>query len=180
MKIVQAGSLLLGILAAVFVVGGMVVPSLWQVSRSTIIAKNPEAIYPYLASLKKWEQWSVWTQENDPTLVYTYEGPESGKGAKQHWTSKKMGSGWLEITEANPETGIVYTLFIDMGRFQSTIQGSIKLEGGGTYTKLTWSDHGDAGENLLKKWMNMIMDPMLGRQLETSLVRLKTLIEKTH
>ncbi len=179
MKIVQAGSLLFFVLAAVFAVGGMVVPSLWQVNRSTIIAKNPEAIYPHLASLKAWEQWSVWTKAQDPTLVYTYEGPESGVGAKQHWTSEKMGAGWLEITEASPESGIVYTLFIDMGHFQSTIMGKIQLERTGISTKVTWSDHGDAGDNLVKKWMNMIIDPMLGKQLETSLAHLKALIEKS-
>ena len=178
MKIVQAGSLLLGVLAAVFVVGGMVVPNLWEVSRSTIIAKNPEVIYSYLASLKKWEQWSVWNKEKDPSLTCIYEGPEIGVGTKQKWTSEKMGTGWMEITEAHPETGISYTLFIDMGRFQSTIEGKIQLERTGTYTKVTWSDHGDAGDSLVKKWMNMIMDPMLGKQMETSLVRLKTLLEK--
>ena len=106
MKIVQAGSLLLIVLAAVCVVGGMAVPSLWQVSRSTIIAKRPEAIYPYLASLKKWEQWSVWTKKKDPTLNYVYEGPEIGAGARQRWTSQKMGDGWLEITEAHLEKAL--------------------------------------------------------------------------
>ena len=178
MKIVQAGSLLLIVLAAVFVVGGMAVPSLWQVSRSTIIAKRPEAIYPYLASLKKWEQWSVWTKKKDPTLNYVYEGPEIGAGARQRWTSQKMGDGWLEITEAHLEKGLAYKLFIDMGRFQSNIDGTIQLEPGGTYTKVTWSDHGDAGGNLVKKWMNMIIDPLLGKQLETSLAHLKMLVEK--
>jgi hypothetical protein len=179
MKIVQAGSLLLGVLVAVFIVGGMVVPSLWQVSRSTIVAKSPEAIYPYLASLKKWEQWSVWTKEKDPTLQYTYEGPEMGVGARQQWTSEKMGNGWLEITEAHPETGLRFTLFIDMGHFQTTIEGKIQLEREGTHTKVTWSDHGDAGENLVKKWMSMIMDPLLGKQLETGLAHLRTLVEQS-
>lgn len=172
---------LVGILTLVvlFVVIGKFLPNEWQVSRSITINAAPAQIYPYIADLKKWPLWSPWTSESDKTLVYTYEGPDSGVGAKQNWTSESMGKGWLQIREANPETGIQLELFIDMGRFQSNIQGTIALEAIGSETKVTWTDKGDSGNSLVRKWFSILMDPIMGREFNQGLQKLKQVVESS-
>jgi len=178
MRFFKALLLLVGVLAAIFLVGGMIVPNTWTVRRSTIIAAPPEAIYPHISEFKKWNDWAPWGTDKDPTLAYTYEGPESGPGAMQRWTSKKMGTGWMKIKESSPEKGLTYTLFIDMGGFQSELEGELTLTPvNGMATQVTWTDHGDAGKDLRKKWMNILMDPMLGKEFEVGLAKLRKLVE---
>jgi|SRR5580700_8114189 hypothetical protein len=178
MKVLKNISIAVGSLLVLFIVVGMLLPSKWEVSRSINIAANKETIYSAVANLHRFIEWSPWTGEEDPSLVYTYEGPEEGVGAKQNWTSEKMGKGWLEISEADPEKGIIYKLFIDMGRWQNNLEGQMAFEALDNETKVTWTDRGENGANIVKKWMALFMNSMLGKDLEKGLTKLKSLTEK--
>lgn len=176
MKVIKIASRLALAFVVLFFAIGFFLPSKWEVSRTVLMPANSETIYAYTADLKKWTEWSVWTKKQDPSLEFTYEGPDSGIGAQQNWTSDNMGKGWLKILQANQDTGLAYDLFIDMGSFQSTIHGRMTFESKDNQTLVTWADNGDSGNNILKKWMNLMMDSMLGKELETSLNNLKTLV----
>ena len=89
-----------------FFVGGYTIPDSWTITRDLTIKASPEIIYPYVSHFKEWPIWSPWNPSKDATLQYTYTGPETGVGAKQAWTSSKMGSGWMQCTAANQQTGI--------------------------------------------------------------------------
>src|SRR5687767_4136933 len=112
-------------LAAIFLIGGLLMPKKWTVSESITIKAPAATIYGQVANLRNWQNWSAWTQDKDPTQVYTYEGPDMGVGAKWSWTSQKMGSGWLQIVKADVEEGIEYDLFIDMGDNKSNMHGTM-------------------------------------------------------
>ena len=93
-------------LAVIVVIGvltviGLMLPRHVQVSRSSVMAAPPEKIYPYLADLKRFNEWSPWARI-DPETKFTFSGPESGAGARMNWESKhqNVGSGTMEITEA--------------------------------------------------------------------------------
>jgi hypothetical protein len=176
MKVMKTAAWVVVVLVGIFFAVGFFLPSKWEVSRSILIPANSETIYAYTADLKKWSEWSVWTKKQDPSLVFTYEGPASGLDAQQNWTSDKMGKGWLKLVQANPETGLAYDLYIDMDKFQSTIHGRMVFEPKDNQTLVTWTDNGDSGNNILKKWMSLMMDSMLGKELETSLNNLKTIV----
>jgi hypothetical protein len=165
------------VLVCVFFIGGFLLPSSWMVSRSVVINASPEKIYPLISSFKAWTQWSPWNQTSDPSLQYTYDGPEIGVGAKQQWTSDKMGKGWMQLTEANPQVGVAYDLHIDMNGSESTLRGNIAFSSEGDDTKVTWSDEGDAGKSFTKRWMALLFKPMLGRQLNAGLNNLKAVAE---
>lgn len=164
---------------AVFFVGGFFLPDAWMVSRSITIHATPEKIYPFVSNFKEWEKWSPWNASKDPSLKYTYEGPDSGAGAKQSWTSEKMGTGWMQFTAANPQTGVAYDLFIDMGRSQTLIHGSIVFVPKGNETQVIWTDQGDSGKNYMKRWMSFLLKFMLGKDLDTGLSGLAQLVEKS-
>ena len=55
----------------VFVVGGMVLPTKYSLSRAIEIQAKPEAIHAYVGDLKKWDVWAPWKEE-DPEIVTTY------------------------------------------------------------------------------------------------------------
>ena len=166
------------ILGGIFLVGGLLIPSEWTVSRFMKIEATPQRIYPYISHFKQWEIWSPWNASKDATLKYTYTGSDKGIGAKQSWTSEKMGSGWMQFTAADPKTGVAYDLFIDMHGHQSMLHGKIELKPSEHDTLVIWTDSGNAGKSFVTWWMSLMIKPMLGRDLETGLKGLKSIIEK--
>ncbi|MCX7115137.1 MAG: SRPBCC family protein [Gammaproteobacteria bacterium] len=178
MRILKALLSTLVVLAVVFVIGGFFIPAEWTVSRSIMIHATAENIYPFVKNFKKWEKWSPWSASKDASLKYTYEGPKSGVGAKQSWTSNSMGKGWMQFTAANPQTGVAYDLFIDMGSSQSTLHGQISFSPEGENTTVTWTDQGNSGDSFVKRWMSLALRFMLAKNFDTGLADLKTLVEK--
>lgn len=173
-------SLLVGliVLVLIFVIGGVIFPSKWSVTKSITINAEKDDVYEEVANLKNWQNWSPWTLEKDLTQKYTYEGPEEGKGAKWNWTSEKMGNGYLEITDADEEWGMIYALFIDMKGNQSHINGSVKYAETDEGLNVVWVDEGDSGNNLLKKWITtLFIKSMLGKEMEDGLAKLKKIVE---
>jgi|SRR5579871_115104 len=169
--------IVVAILVAVFVVGGMIIPAKWQVSESITMSSPKEVVYQQIANLPNWQNWSPWTKEKDSTQVYTYEGPESGVGAKWLWTSEKMGQGYLEIKKADPEAGIGYELFIDMNNSRSTINGAMNFAAEGDALKVSWTDEGDSGNNLVKRWFSLFIKGMVAGEMRSGLEKLKAITE---
>lgn len=163
------------ILLVVFL-GGFFIPAEWIVSESLIMKASKEEIHAYVSNLQKWQLWTPWTKEKDSTLTYDYQGPQSGVGAKSLWTSKQMGSGSIEIIESDEAQGIKYSLFIDMG-MQSHLMGQIAYKEVADGIEVTWSDRGDSGNNLVKRWMSLMINTMLGKELRQGLDKLKSLVE---
>ena len=167
------------LLIAVFFIAGHYLPDEWTVTRTTVIHAKPEHIYAYVSSFKQWDKWSPWNQAKDPSLKYTYSGSEEGVGAKQAWTSDKMGQGWMEMTAADPEKGVTYDLMIDMHGHQSTLQGGIQFEPQtDQQTQVIWTDSSKAGDSALNRWMALLVKPMLAKDLEEALSGLKKIAEK--
>ena len=99
-------------LAFLIILIGFLLPSQWQVSRSIVINKPPQAIYGYVANFKMgWPQWSDFDYQ-DPGIQYSYSGPIQGLGASRSWISEKMGNGSQTITAADPAKGITFELKI--------------------------------------------------------------------
>jgi len=71
-----------------------------------------------------------------------------------------------------------YDLHINMHQTQSTVYGSIiftPAEGG---TKVVWTDGGDAGKNIINRWMSLMTRITLGRGIDKGLIALKAGVEK--
>ncbi len=178
MRILKIALSTLLILFGIFLVGGFLIPDEWVASRSISIHASPEQIYPFVSHFEAWEKWSPWNSSKDATLKYTYEGSNVGVGAKQSWTSEKMGHGWMQFTSMNPQTGVAYDLYIDMGHSPSVLHGDIGFTPEGDETKITWTDRGHSGASYGKRWMNLMIQLMIGKDLDTGLAGLKNAVEK--
>jgi hypothetical protein len=167
--------LVLGLLVVLVAVGWLL-PREVTVERATGIDKPADAVFPWIANLKTWPDWTVWNQQEDPSLVYTYSGADSGRGASMSWTAKKMGSGSLTITDAAPGRYIRYTL--RMQHRTMVVRGNIEIEpAGGGATLVQWFDTVDFGRNPLVRYMGFMLRPMLGRAYRRNLAGLKVAVE---
>ena len=176
MKILKKLMLAVATLVVLLLVVSLFLPSKWRVERSIVIAAKPEAIYPLIGQPKTWPEWTAWTKEKDPTLTFSYSGPEQGVGAVSKWTSAKMGSGTAVLTAADPQKGITFDLSIEEGKFKSI--ASIAMEPAGDGTKVTWSNYGDLGWNPIARYFGLMFEKWIGPDYEEGLANLKRKLEK--
>lgn len=149
-------------------------PARYQIERSVVIKAAPEAIFPYLNELRRWPEWTAWTTNREPSLVYQVTGPATGVGAVQSWTAKS-GNGSIKLTASDPKVGVSYELNFNEGRFVST--GRIQLfpvDGG---TRVLWTNEGDFGGNPIGRYLGLLMDRMMGADCEIGLRNLKAKVE---
>lgn len=166
-----------GLLAAIAVVVvfmgvGYILPSSSKVERSIAIEAQPETIFPYVNSLKKFHQWS----SLNPDMAVTYLGPDSGEGASMHWTSEdpNLGHGEQTIVRsiANQRVDTVLT-FGDEGRANSYFE----LQPENDHTVVTWGFSTDYGENIISRYMGLMVDNSIAAEYQQGLSALKEIVE---
>jgi len=164
----------------VIIVGFLIIvamqPSEFQVVRSATIAAPPDAIFPHVNELKKWEAWSPW-MKLDPNAKSTYEGPPAGNGAAMSWAGNKdVGEGKMTITESRPPEFV--RLHLEFYKpMAGTSESEFTFKPEGSQTAVTWSMTGK--NNFIGKAMCLIMnmDKMVGGQFEKGLADLKLQVE---
>jgi hypothetical protein len=175
MKALKKVVLVLLLLPILLLLISLFLPSKYHVERTTVIKAPPEAIYPWLAQLKKWPEWTVWNTTMDPTLTYTYSGPAEGAGAEMSWTGKKLGNGAMKLTSSDPKSGVKFDLNIGDGKMLAN--GSISpevFEGG---TKVTWVVEGSWGFNPVLRYLGLFADKLMGGDFHKNLEGLKKTAE---
>lgn len=177
-SVVKKVLIFVGILVVGLIGVGFMLPSEIGVERSKVIRAPPDVIYESVGTLETWSEWTAWSPDKDPTMKYTREGPPSGPGAIQRWTSDQSGNGSITVTKANPKTGIYYDLDID--GMKST--GAILLQRApsGDGTKVGWSMVGDVGNNVLMRYMGPMFDAWVGKDFDEGLANLKVRAEKAY
>ena len=170
---------LLGIAAVIviFLIVAAMQPADFRISRSTIIAASPTAVFEQLNDFHKWNGWSPWAKM-DPNAKNSFEGPESGVGAKFAWAgNSQVGEGKMTITESKPAELVRMQLeFIKLFTVTNVAEFTLKPEG--DKTAITWSMSGK--NNFVSKCMGLLMncDKMVGDQFEQGFANLKAIVEK--
>lgn len=147
----------------------------WVVERSIVMHATPEVIHGLVANLRRWNEWSAWTRNEDPAGRYTYEGPTVGQGAKRLWLGPVLGRGSSEITNADPVRGVWLDERIESAEVNAHASLTYVAEGGGT-TRVNWHDSGDLPP-VIGSWFRQDVERRLGERMEESLSRLKQLAE---
>ena len=151
-------------------------PDHFTVTRTGTIAAPASAIFPHVDNLHKWDAWSPWAKL-DPNAKNSFEGPESGVGAKMSWAgNNKVGVGSMTISESQPNDYIRFKLeFLKPMKASNTAEFAFKQDG--DQTIVTWSMSGT--NNLMAKIFGLFMDcdKMVGGQFEQGLAALKSIVE---
>lgn len=174
MKMIRWVLAAIAVLGAVFVAGGMLLPSTTHVERSIVIQCSPAQVFDTLDSFGRFNAWSPWA-EYDPQAKYTFEGPARGVGARMRWVGNRaVGSGSQEITASEPHRRIAVALDFD----GSQAQASYVLAQEGPGTHVTWAFDSAHGMNPFKRWLGLVFDRMIGADYEKGLAKLKAMLEQ--
>jgi uncharacterized protein YndB with AHSA1/START domain len=163
-------------LAAILVVGGMLISPKFTVSRGVVVNAPPQKIFPLVADPREWKRWSVWNQR-DPQMAITYSGAASGAGATWSWHSKSEGDGRMTFKEVEPDRKVAYELYFP--DFKTTSTGTLSMAPEGSGTRVTWTIDGDFGSNPLLHWFALAADSMIGKDFDSGLANLKAIAEKS-
>jgi len=165
----------LSIVLVLFLIIGMMLPEKLHVERNVKIKATPQQIYIYVASFRKFNQWSPWAAI-DPATKYKFVGPEQGNGAIMHWKSEhpSVGAGSQKIIEAAEYSRVKSVLAMgNLGKAYSIFD----LKPEGEFTTVTWSFDMRFGYNIPGRIVGMGMGDGISHSYETGLQRLKRLIE---
>ena len=114
----KIGALLAAVLVVVLLLAATK-PDTFQVTRSATIGAPPDSIWPFLDDFHNWGSWSPW-EKMDPAMTRTYSGAASGVGAVYAWSgNKKVGTGRMEIDEAQPRIRVSRSRWISSRPFES-------------------------------------------------------------
>lgn len=161
-------------LVIVFVVIGFILPKQVEVTRSIVIDAPPQAVFPHLTAPKKLLEWSPWA-ERDPNAKWTFEGPESGVGAKYSWEGNSdVGTGSQEITKV-VEHSEVQTALLFGGT--DPAEAWFKLEPDGEKTRVEWGLRSEMQGGPIGGWFGLLMDGFVGPDYEQGLANLKRIVE---
>lgn len=164
------------ILAAIVVIGGIAIsmqPAQGHVEKSIVINASPAMVYNELNSFKSFKEWSPWAKM-DPEADYTFEGPESGAGAKMNWSGKKVGTGSQWIEESVENQRIKCGLAFENYDGKAWAEFNLSPQGDGTLVKWTYDGSNDG---MMGKAMWMVMGSMLNGQYEEGLADMKKYVE---
>ena len=169
--------LLLGLLAFVvaFAVVGCFLPSRARVERSLNIRATPEVLFPRVATLTRWPEWTAWTTNRFPDMRTEFSGAASGVGAMMMAEGRSSGDGTVTITRAEPAKGIGYDLDFEHGT--QLFHGSITFNTTNGGTKVVWVVETDMGANPFKRWAGLVLDKLMGGDMAAGLGNLKQQVE---
>ena len=166
----------LAVVIVIFVIVVATRPAEFRVARSIAIGVPPDAVFPHVNELKRWEAWNPWGKI-DPNMKLTYDGPASGVSASYAWVgNNEVGEGRATITEirANELVQLKLEFFKPMAGV-STAQFTFKPQG--NQTEVTWAMTGKNNFIARAVCMFMNMDKMIGGQFEKGLADLKAMAE---
>lgn len=165
--IVIAGLVLLFFIVAAFL------PADKIISYSQSIQSPAKTVFDQVNSFIKWESWSPWT--DDTTMINTYEGPESGVGAKSIWTSKNSGNGSQTIIESIPFKFIKMELDLGEGSKSESSWSFAESDSG---TIVTWSLIMKDLEYPFGRYFGLFSSKMMNPFFKKGLEQLSDLVSK--
>lgn len=150
-------------------------PTEYEVKREVLINAPIDLIFDQINVIKNQEAFSPW-ERMDPNMTRTYEGPESGVGAKYNWSGNdSVGTGSMELVESNPPTDLKFKLTFT-APWESVSDILWTLTPGEDGVLVTWANKGEFPGYLF--WMSeKSMDEMMGPEFERGLKGLKEVAE---
>lgn len=171
--LIVLGVVVIALIAAIFIKKD------YAVERQTTINKPRQEVFEYVKHIKNQDNYSVWNQL-DPNMQKTYTGTDGTVGFTYAWDSEKKEAGKGEQTIAAIKDGERIDMKLHFIKpFEANDNAYMVTEDTGNgQTLVKWGFYGrmDYPMNLMLVMMNM--DEMLGKDLQSGLNNLKTILEK--
>ena len=169
-KILLSLAVIIAVIIVGIVVASRLQPETYTVERTGTIAAPPSVVFAQITNFRNWKKFDP-CMELDNNTVFTYEGPESGVGAKYHWASDVAGKGSMVITMTTPNEEVKFDQHT-LKPWESHATSGFKLVPDANGTRLTWSMSGK--HNFISRTISvfMSMDKMIGVQYEKGFERM--------
>jgi hypothetical protein len=169
---------IMGWILMLLILGYLLGPATYDVSRTIEINRTPEDVFEYLKYLKNQDEWSPW-QRKDPNMKKDFRGTDGTVGAVSSWVGNKdVGSGEQEITRLVEGSRVESKLrFFKPWKSQSDAYMEVEpaTDGG---SNVRWGFSGKNGFPMRLMMLFMSMDKMVGKDFEEGLANLKSRMEE--
>ncbi len=156
------------IVAALFVVVGLFLPSARYAEHALETNRPLRQVYDTVNSFRRFQDWHP-LRARDPNVRYTLEGPLRGEGARLVYQSNnpQIGSGALEIVESIEDEKVVI-------RATNDAYGEDKLhtfvfDDKGKTVEITWSYTVQYGWDLLGRYAGLYINRTVGDDIRVGL-----------
>jgi effector-binding domain-containing protein len=167
MKALKTLGVIILILIAVFLIVPLFLPHDVNISSEKTIHAKAKTVFEQVNNLKNWKRWSPF--ETDTTMVDTFEGPESGVGAKRTWKGERSGTGSLMIVKSEPYKLIENKLIF--GENNDGAKGTWNFQETGDSVKVTWTIFINDLKYPFERWYGLmsrsVMEPLMKRGLDS-------------
>ena len=176
MKLLKKILLIIVIIIAIPLIIALFVTKEYAVEREITINKSRQDVFNYVKHLKNQDNYNKWVMR-DPAMKKDFRGTDGTEGFVYAWDgNKKAGKGEQEIKKIAEGKEMDFEI-----RFERPFEGLASVymmtdELAQDQTKLRWGMSGKSKYPM--NFMNLFMDNMLGKDLETSLETLKAILEK--
>lgn len=166
-----------GIIALFLLVAAFTKKS-FALQKHVVINKPKQQVFDYIKLIKNQEYYSVWVMK-DPNIKIVYTGVDGTVGFKSAWRSddKNVGIGEQQIIKINDGESIEVEIRFEKP-FKATNWAVNKLTStadGNTLMTQTFSGKSKFPMNI----MNLFMDKLVGKDMQTNLQNLKNNLEKS-
>ncbi len=168
----------LAIVAVLFLLVSLVLPSHRNVSESVETNRRQTIVFDVVNSFGRFRDWNA-IPARDPAVQLKTSGPSEGKGAKIEYASKEkaIGSGAWTISESTPKSKVSYA--IENDDFGTNKRSTITLTPTGRNNrnvKITQTYDVDYGFNLLGRFAGLYVNSYMGEDIKIGLARLSHML----
>src|SRR6476620_10438420 len=161
----------LAIVAALFLVISLVLPSSRHLSEKVETNRQMTIVYDTLNSLRRFKDWNPLVLR-DPKMQLQFSGPASGVGARMDYTSDKpqLGQGSWEITATEPRASVTYAIVNPQRGHDKTSVFTLKPSGrAGRNVEITQTYDVSYGWDLLGRYAGLYVSRHVGDDMKLGL-----------
>jgi uncharacterized protein YndB with AHSA1/START domain len=177
MKILKKLLLGIAILIVLALITALFVKKEYSIERNVTINKPKQEVFDYIKLVNNQVYYNKWVM-TDPNVKRTSTGTDGTVGFSSSWVSdnKEVGSGEQEIKKIVDGDSIVLQLHF-IKPFEGMADAVMATDSvASNQTKVKWVFSGSSPYPM--NLMNLCMDKMMGKDMDSSLTNLKTVLEK--
>lgn len=168
----------LAIVAALFLLIGVVLPSSRHLESSVETNRKLTIVYDTLNSLRRWPTWNP-IGAKDTAMQIKLSGPEQGVGARLDYSSNEsgLGEGSWEIVANEPNQRIAYAITSDERGENKRSEFFLRPTGrNNRNVEITQTYDVDYGWNLLGRYAGLYVRSSIGEDIKLGLSRLTNML----
>ncbi|GAB3732343.1 SRPBCC family protein [Luteimonas pelagia] len=168
----------LAMVAALFLVVGILLPSSRHLEAEVETNRKMQIVYDTISGTRRFDDWNPVVLQ-DPAMRTETTGPEQGEGATFNYVSSepKVGTGKWEIVEAVPGERVVYRLENPLRGQDKTMTFTLEPTGrNNRNVKITQTYDVDYGWDILGRYQGLYVPRSVGDSMKFGLQRLSNML----